>query len=313
MTTVFDKKSANRVSLGEVNIGKGQLGILSEYSGSTTTLTLTPDYYDKYYIPTFSGTTSTVVLPIIGDAATNVRIGWRTTFIITPLMLGTFGSPFSILFNNNANNVTFYTFYGLPLAFITPAGSIVPTSITITAVSAPATWDFTPQTAISAVSTIVSGISSSYFNGSAIPRSWGLPGRLYFGFNTATNINVLIATPAQLTLVAPNTNVNDTRFLTNSTGGNSFTTLIAGTFQIESQFVLAAAGGGSTINVVMIVRKNGINAPAAMSVSSPRYTFRMFVSCAIGDVLTLFAGKSVVSLGTTTFSTSDLFSIKYLG
>lgn len=306
MTTVTALKAPNRVSLGEVNVGSGQLGQLAQIPNYTS---FTQEYYSIIYGETTI--TNNVKLPIIGTGNNQVLPGWKIMLCLSYTNSSgiAFATPSSQTLTDNAGVNTLSIFY-LPTS-VSGGTDISCSAFTLTAVSAPATWDYSNYICSNTLGTSGRwGLIPCYFNGFSIPRAVGTSGATRG--TIAGSINVLISTPTLLTFTA--FTVSDTRFLTYAT--TNATTVIAGTYVFESLIGIGVSGGGTTTNVVMLPRKNGVNIPAVFtSTTGPSasvfYTLKFFVSLAVGDVLTIAAGKSVVSAGTTT--TSSSFTIKYLG
>lgn len=314
MTTITSVRPTNVMYTGEINVGNGQIGKFTTFTISSSVMTLVPEYYDTYYCEDVSALTE-IRLPIIGNSGNNVRVGWKPTFmfLLTVVPTDTTTNPNFIDFKDSTGTTLLYRFNLLNYSFTGSRLSI--NNITITALAAPSTWDFAIYNA-SALNQSV-GIVNYFNNGASMQLSLKTPGTLLAN-NVAANINVLIATPVILSF-SYNPQYADQRFLAYTVAGTttSFTTVVSGVYLIEASLQLSVTGGGTTTNVIMQVRRNGIQVPASFVAVSTlsglrSYMLRCNVALTTGDLLSFACGKSVVSAGTTTLNII-LFTIKYIG
>ncbi len=306
MTTVVKNPYANRISLGELNVGKGAIGRYSPLVTVTTSpYTIASPFFNGYILlSTLSNLT--VRLPVIGYGSTDVLPGWSTTIMMISRTIST------ITFTNSSGATTITTIDG----FLMPAGSYI-TMITFTAISATENWSYT--TTFPALNSLNANFTvglSTYYNTSDCPRPQTAQvfSNASLNLSGTNNINVLYTTPVAITF---STTVFSRDSLFYILTANDLTMLVTGIYEIECYFSMTSVGGATTTNFRAAIRRNGANLPAAMApvtntFSNGRiYTLKLMALFNAGDVMTLVAGKSVISLGSNRLF--GYIQIKYIG
>lgn len=316
MTTITSVRPANVMYTGEINVGSGQIGKFATLTTAATTIILS-EYNNVYYCDDAGLPLARIRMPIIGNGSGQVRVGWRALFVLVSPVLATDTTINSNVFefHDNSNSINLYTLNMLNYNFNSAANIFGTSYVTATALVAPSTWEFTSDAVLGTPSFPKPGILP-YYNGSYMPLPTGSAGMIV-ATSLSDSVNVLIATPL---IVRFNYALQraDERFMAYNTPSTTtaFVANVAGTFSIEAVLGFAVTGGGTTTNIVMQVRRNGVTVPSSFVAtnalsSSKQYTLRAMVTFAVGDLLTFACGKTLISVGTTLISL-NVFTIKYI-
>lgn len=328
MTTITTRVASNRIRVnGDLSAGSGQLGLYASISGATTSLNLLAPsggitrYFSSYEL-VFSGATATysITLPPINTA--NVAFGWKARIFARVPILATIGVGTSQQLNIvSSSGTTLYTFN-----CITANGSLSVTDTGIT-FSITAIGPGIDDWLIEAEEPYLSETTSTliYNNGTSNSlqmRQYPSISKLYLLSNGTTNINVLIGlltAPIVFTtnLITP-PNSYDLQYYTFSNPSSVITFNAAGTYYIELNISLTAAGGSTTANAQFRIFVNGVTSVPAFSVtqggfSSFLYILRAFVTVAAGDFIQIFGGRTAITVGTLTVNSNTILNINCCG
>jgi hypothetical protein len=135
-----------------------------------------------------------------------------------------------------------------------------------------------------------------------------------------TNVNVLfaVAVPIVFTSVVVPRNSYDLQYYTFISTNSVVTFNAAGTYYIEFNVALTAAGGATTTNCQFQIRVNGTTNVPMFSVAQtafPSYSYivRAFVTVAAGNFIQIFGGRTAISVGTLTVGATSVLNINCCG
>lgn len=310
MSVFTQNQYPNRIRIGELNVGSGALGQYIVIPSSATAFTIAAPFYDGYVFE-YTGTGMTLQFPVIG-ATGQVMPGWKTSVTFVSNSTGS-GVPNPTITFTNSSGVTFGATNGIHDGTEVYMNS----TIVFTAISAPDTWTYEimfPSNRNLLDPSTITGLSTYYTSAGYTFMDLN---QFYGKFTTAlgpTNVNILYS--ASTVVALSSTYSYDITYYSSITGSNTINILVGGVLLIECSMNITNSGGGTSTNVQAAVRRNGVAVSGAMmttlaGTSGPSYTLKVMARFNAGDTLTLVAGKSAVSAGTS--SMTGYINIKYIG